>query len=557
MNFIPHTPRWLLAAAAAVALLTACGGGGLGSGGTGAAAYGTAIGTVEGFGSIFIGGERCDDLRARVSYDTVTGGPEPANPDIRLGQRIEADLDTGASTCRILAARIAPEIVGVVDSVTPLTVAGTPVLVNADPALGPVTVFDGYDSAADIQAGDRVEVHGKAVPSAGSGVAVRATRIERKPSSDTWVRVAGVVANLTSTQFTLGGLTVLYDANTTIVPAGATLRDGLTIAMWSAGPVVNNTATARFIRVLRRQFVNGQNVRLAGPVSGCGSTSPCTEPVIDGVTVQITADTNFLRGTPADVIDGVALGVGGTFDAGSGKLVANNVIVRRADPDRGLVTLIGTVSEYAVAGSETHFRVRGVPVTTDNNTTVQAGCTVDDGKVVAIAGQIEGASVRASRVACTPLAVGVVVDAYGRINNLDPANKTFQLASGPLFSLATLEWDDNTIFNNGLTAATLANDQYVLLRGEFLGNGRFLLKRVILDETRPTSPTGGLVFGTLGIANRVTPTSLYVNGIPMTIVPGTTSLPGPISNGMVVRAWFYRDIPNGRWVALRVRQVVW
>jgi len=211
--------RWLTAAfsAALALLLAACGGGGgIGSGGTGAAA----MGTVDGFGSIFIGGERCDDIGARIEYDTVAGGPEPAQAEVKLGMRVEADLDGASSACKILVARIAPEVVGVVSATSPLTVAGAQVLVNTDPLLGPVTVFDGYDSAADIALGDRVEVHGKAVAVSG-GVAIRATRIERKPTTDTWVRVAGVISNLNATTqtFTLGGLTVSYSVATTIVPA--------------------------------------------------------------------------------------------------------------------------------------------------------------------------------------------------------------------------------------------------------------------------------------------------------------------------------------------------
>src|SRR5262245_41192806 len=76
---------------AALVLLPGCGGGGggIGSGGTGAAT----MGTVDGFGSIFIGGERCDDVGARIEFDTVAGGPEPAQAEVKLGQRVEADLD--------------------------------------------------------------------------------------------------------------------------------------------------------------------------------------------------------------------------------------------------------------------------------------------------------------------------------------------------------------------------------------------------------------------------------------------------------------------------------
>jgi len=539
----------LAGSSAALALLLAGCGGGIGSGGTGSA---MALGTVDGFGSIFIGGERCDDVGARFTYDTVPGGPEPAVADIKLGQRVEAELDGASAACKILVARISPELVGVVSATSPLTVAGAQVLVNADPLLGPVTVFDGYDSAADIEVGDRIEVHGKAVAASG-GVAVRATRIERKPSTDTWVRVAGVIRNLDTAAltFSLGGLTVHYTSGTTIFPSGVTLDNGQTVAMWSVGSVSGNAVDARFIRVLRRSFANQTAVRLEGPVSGCNGANPCSEPVIDGVPVQITAATTFTWGRASDVIDGRTMHVRGSFDAASGKLVATAVAVRRFDPNVGVVTLLGTVSEFASAGSETHFRVRGVPVTTDGSTNL--GCVIDDGKLVAVAGHIVGSSVLATRIDCPALAVGTVVDAYGAIQALDAMAQSFRLNLGPVASLATLEWDDHTVFGNGITPANIANGQYVGVRGVYLGGGRFLLLRVILDDTPPTAPTGGVVFRTFGIAHDITTTSLVAGGIPMAIVPGVTTLQPGVDNGTVVRAWFYRDVPNQRWVALLVR----
>jgi hypothetical protein len=444
--------------------------------------------------------------------------------------------------------------VGIVSATSPLTVAGAQVLVNSDPLVGPVTVFDGYDSAADIQLGDRIEVHGKAVAVSG-GVAVRATRIERKPSTDIWVRVAGVVQNLDASalNFRLGALTVHYGLNTTILPANLALANGQTVVMWSLGPVTNNTVDARFIRVLRRNFPNRSAVRIEGPVSGCGSTSPCTQFVIDGVSVVINAATQFTIGTPGDVTDGRTLHVRGTFDAANGVLVASAVAVRQRDPNAGVITLIGTVSEFASAGGETDFRVRGVPVSTDTNTVIQAGCTVDDGRLVGVLGHIVGSSVLATRIDCLAApAVGTVVDAYGAVQNLDAAANTFKLTLGPVLSNATLEWDDHTVFGNGLSAATLANGQFVGVRAVFVGNGRFLLLRVILDDTPPASPTGGLVFGTFGIAHDITASGLVVGRIPMAIT-GNTVIRAGVGNGVVVRAWFYRDLINQRWVALLVR----
>ncbi len=551
---IHHTRRLMLAAATAASLLAACGGSdGLGSGGTGAA-----LGTVDGFGSIFIGGERCDHVGARVVWDTFTNGPEEAaepNPDVKLGQRVEVDLDGGAVGCRILAARITPEVIGVVESTSPLVVAGATVLVNADPAVGPVTVFDGYDSAADISAGDRVEVHGKAVPD-GAGVAIQATRIERKPSDPSWVRVAGVISNLDASAgtFDLGRLTVHYGSGTTIVPTGFDLRNGLTIAMWSVGAVYgNNDVDARYIRVLRRQFADQQAVRVQGPVRGCNGANPCTEFSVDGIDVLVTNDTVF-RGsaTVADIADGKTVHVRGAFDAASGKLVARAVAVRAASD--GVITLLGSVSDFTDDGTTRTFRVRGVPVSTDGSTTYGAACTVADDRIVAVAGQIVGSTVVADRIECPSLAVGTIVDAYGPISQLDAAAKSFHITTRPLLGAATLHWDDNTVFSNGASPGSLGNGDYVAVRGVYMGPGNgFLLLRVVKDQTPPTSP-GGLLFSAVGIAHHVTGASMWVNRVPMVIAPASVVDAGVV-NGAVVRAWVYRN--NGAWEVIKAYPVSW
>jgi hypothetical protein len=168
-------------------------------------------------------------------------------------------------------------------------------------------------------------------------------------------------------------------------------------------------------------------------------------------------------------------------------------------------------------------------------------------------GRISGASVRATLVTCPALAVGTVVDVYAQITDLDSTARTFRLAGvGPLLSLVTLHYGDVTAFY-GFGSTALANGQFVALRAVYRGPGDgFLATRVVLDDTPPAAPGGGLVFRTIGIARQIVPgTSLRVGLIPMTINGGTVIDPG-VGAGVVVRAWFYRDVPNARWVALRV-----
>jgi hypothetical protein len=545
-----HWKGALSTAIVAATLLAACGGGGIGSGGTGSApGSGVAVGTVGGFGSIFVGGVRCDDTHAKVAWNTVAGGPESADPEVKLGQRIEITFDAASQTCKVLQALIEPELIGVVSSVAPLTVAGQQVLINGDATLAPPTVFDGYDDASGIQVGDRVEVHGKPV-AAGGSLAIQATRIERKPAIDTWVRAKGVVQNLGATQFTLGGLTVKLDTNTRLDPAALVLANDQTVVVWSTGAVASDgSVTARFVRLARRDLADQQVVRIEGPVSGC-TASPCTLPIIDGLTVDL-ANASFLNGSAADVANGIAMRVEGIYDSTASHLVATRASMRMRDLTAGDVTLIGLVSDYV---SATDFTVRGVPVTTDANTVVGAGCTIGAGQIVGIKGQISQSRVVASKVDCLTLVDGLTLDIFGALLNLDTVARTFNLSEGPYRNL-TLTWDDDTVFGAGLTPATLGNGQRVGLRAVLTGS-KLLVKRIIGDEV-PVAPAGVVLFGNFGIAHDVTAGSLAVRTIQMAIVPGTTTLIGNVANGTPVRTWFYRTGLLQPWIALQVKEVVW
>ena len=547
-----HTCKGALSTALlAASLLAACGGGGIGSGGTGNAQSGVAFGTVGGFGSIFVGGIRCDDTRAKVAWDTVTGGPEAANPEVKLGQHIAITFDGASPSCKVLQALVDPELIGVVSSTAPLTVAGQQVLINSDASLAPPTVLDGFADAAAIQVGDRVEVHGKPVM-AGATLVIQATRIERKPALDTWVRAKGVVKNLANGQFTICGLSVNTDANTRLDPAGLVLANDQTVVVWSTGAVAQDgSVTALAVRLARHDLANAQVVRIEGPVSGC-TASPCTMPTIDGLTVDL-AGAAFINGTASDVANGVAMRVEGSYDSANSRLVATRASVRLRDLSAGDVTLIGLVSDFVSASD---FTVRGVPVATDANTVIGAGCTspIAGGQIVGIKGRIEQSRVLATRVDCLPLVDGLTLDIFGGVLNVDPTARTFNLSEGPYKTLP-LTWDDDTVFGGGLTAATLANGQRVGLRAVLTG-GTLLVKRIMADEMPAVVPPGVTLFGNFGIAHDVTAGSLSVRTIQMAIVPSTTLI-GNVANGSPVRTWFFRTGPAQPWQALQVKEIVW
>ncbi len=542
-----------LALLASAALMAACGGGGggIGSGGTGNSnptpGNGLAVGTVEGFGSIFVGGVRCDDTRAKVGYSTGSGAPDAGTPDVKLGQHVEIVFDPASASCRILQAYVDPDIVGLVSSVSPLVVAGQAVLVNTDAALAPPTVFEGVADASALKVGDRVEVHGSALAAGG----LQASRIERKPATDTWVRVKGTIAGLSASQFALGGLTVKRDGGTTIDPAGSTLADGQTVVVWSTGAVAGDgSVTARAIRLAQRSLADGQAVRIEGPVSGC-SASPCGTPLVDGLAVDLDG-ASFSAGVAADVANGVALRVEGTWDAAKGHVAATKAAVRQHDSTAGEVTLIGLVADYV---SGTDFTVRGVSVGTGGGTTVAAGCTVAPGQIVGVKGHVESSRVMATRIDCLALTDGTTLDIFGGLLNVDTTAKTFNLTEGA-YKDYTLTWDDDSVFGNGLTGATLSSGLRVGLRA-VLTDGRLLVKRMVADPVPTNLPPGVQIFGNHGIAHDVSATSLTVGTITMNLVPGTSTVNGTVVDGTQVRTWFYRTSGSAPWTALQVNQIVW
>ena len=545
---------------AGAAVLAACGGGGggdastsggIGSGGTGnSPSSGVASGTVGGFGSIFVGGVRCDDTRAKLAINTAAGTAETGTPDVKLGQSVLITFDPASSSCKVLQALVDPEIVGVISSLSPLTVAGQRVLVNTDATVAPPTVLDGYADSSGLKLGDRVEVHGKAVTSAGTA-AVLASRIERKPASDTWVRAKGVVAGLTATQFTIGNLTVKRDSTTRLDPASLTLANGQTLVVWSNAAVAGDgSVTASVIRLANLALEDRQDVRIEGPVAGC-TAAPCSQPVIDGLAVDLSAAT-FVNGTLADVANGVAMRGEGRYDAAHSRLVASKASVRLRDASAADVTLIGMVSDFVSASD---FSVRGVPVTTNGSTTLATGCTVAPGTIVAITGTASGAQVLARSVSCPALSDGITLDVFGALVNVDTTARTFTLSEGA-YAGYTLSWDADTVFGSGLAGATLTSGLRVGLRAvvvDLVGR-KLLVKRLIADPV-PVGPGGVQLFGNFGLARDVTAGSLTVGRIQMAIVPGTTNIDSGIVDGTPVRTWFYRS--GLSWVALKVAKVSW
>ena len=536
----PLRHRWRhgLAAASAALVLTACGGGGDTSGSAGP--DGAAVGTVTGFGSIIVDGVRYDDRQARVGIDTVAGAPDDAgSADIKLGQRVELRYQGLEDNSRADAVTISAEIVGPVSAVSPdLVVAGQTIKVNTDPAAGPVTVFDGYASAADIQVGHRIEVHGTALDAS----IVLATRIERKPSLATWVRVTGNLGNLAGdgSSFTLGGLTVLVNTATRISPAGATLENGKRVTVWSATAPSAGTITAAFIRIKQPLPDALRQMRLAGAISDC--TPPCAASFkVGGLTID-ASNARFGNGTAADLANGRWVELRGRIAVTSGVFIASEVRFRRGDDERPDVRLIGAVTDFIDMGN---FMVRGVAVGTDVSTRFGPLCPspLANGTLVAIWGSIAEAKVLAKRIECFSATDGVTLEGKGTVATVDAANRTFTLG-GSLLGNLTLRWTDTTGFDDGLSAADILPGVRVKVRG-FVEGGVMTVTRIRFEDdfVFPSPGPGIALFETEGIASGVSTNGLTVNGVAISI-NGLTVIDlrdGPLVDGAKVKVVFVKE----------------
>jgi hypothetical protein len=401
MSSIPRQLA-LLTIAAAAALVAACGGddGGSESGvGTGGSGY--AVGTVTGFGSVIIDGRAWNDSGARVQVENnpATG---PVATTARLGQRVQIEYETepDAKVVEIGAAAIGT-VQAVDTSVTPplLRVAGQIVQLNFDFDAGPVTLFEGYASAAAISPGDIVEVHGTPVPT-GASYVLQASRIEKLTALPAGlVRVQNVVQqfNAAARTMRLGDITV-STAAASVLPTGATIANGRTVTVWARPPAGAGTILAAdFVRV-RDLSANTKPSDLSGTVTSLDAAAR----TFDLAGVRVNAATAIVVPANLALANGNFVVVRGSFRS-DGSLIATQVRIRRKGTTPGFdyeVSLTGPISDFV---SLADFRVRGVRV--DASGATQRACAgnnviIGNGLNVEIGGAIVGDKVVADLLFC-------------------------------------------------------------------------------------------------------------------------------------------------------------
>ncbi len=467
-----NATSWLARAAACAAVvglvLAGCGGG-VGSGGTGMAS-GLTEGTVNGFGSVFVDGDRFDDSDVATYAETAPG--VATQTSARLGARVEVESDKG----KALRLRVEASVIGAVEALRAdgFSVLGQAVRVNGNAALGPVTQFGGgYGGLAAVNAGDAVEVHAFVLRTA-TGFELQATRVERLAALPEFLKVSGLVSGSGPSGFQLGTLRVLT-GGADLLPAGAALADGQMVSVLA--PAASLVAPDAGLQIHAAQV----RIRVLGAAGDEVATSGVVGLLdlaggsFDLGGLRVDYRQASVRPEPGALAAGRYVQVRGTL-ALDGTLKADTVRIRDGNSDAE-AELKGNVVGLDAAG--VHFEVRGVSVDASNAKfeDCPAG-KLAEGLFVEIEGRLGATGVIAKSVKCEDAPADATVERKGTAGGVDLAAQRFVLT---LSGGATLNvsWSDLTFFED-VTPATLAGQQ-IEVEGKLV-DGVLVAKKIQVES---------------------------------------------------------------------------
>jgi len=440
--FLTKFSRSTIASGCALLVLTACGGGSgsssntSGSGNSGATGTATISGTVTGFGSVIVDGQRIDNRGIAAAREFDDGSIRVVA--LKLGQHVEVEHDGNLVARKIL---VSAEIEGAVTAVNIATgtvnVLGQTISINTDPALGPVTLFDApYTSLANVAVADIVEIYALIKTDAAGKVTFQATRIEKKVAEEE-NRVKGFVSDLSpgATTFKIGDLTVDY-SSARLQPSGVLLANGSEVKVTLPARTVATGAAVKalVVKVKNRKIESeGKIAELGGAIS---SFDPAAKTMrINGVLVDLASASFKQNGRSiADLRTGVYVVVKGTYvSTNTGAVLsASTVVIRGVDQEKeNEVEIHGTILNFKSAAD---FTLRGVRINA-------SGARIDDscGSSVRLADDLQISAkgnlqpsgvVLVKKIECETVQEGQShVEREGVAGRIDAAASTFSLTT--------------------------------------------------------------------------------------------------------------------------------
>lgn len=453
-----------------LAVMQGCGGG-VGSGGTGMN-EGVAQGTVNGFGSVIVDGDRFDDSLVPTLEENEPG--VQTQTESRLGERVELEYDAAGVARRVM---VKSALVGAVDAVSApagFSVLGQPVAVNTDARRGPVTQYaGGYSGIASVLAGDAVEVHGFIVRSA-AGFSIQATRVEKRKALPSYLKLSGLASDVGPAQFRLGTL-VIGTSMASVLPDGRSLADGQVVSVLAAADSLQANAAAparvRAAQVrIRTVGAVGAEVVVSGVISA--SDLPGFSFDLDGSRVSYAGALVSPAGSV--LLDGLYVQVRGVVtDEGA---ISATAVKLRDGRNGAEAELKGTVDAYDAATKR--FVVRGVAVDASRAQIESCpGGALADGQFVEVEGSLDATTVIAKSVHCEVEPGDATIERKGVAGSVDTVGLVFVLQPATGTPL-NVRWTSNTYFKN-VTVATL-DGQRVEVEGKLV-DGVLVAQKVSVE----------------------------------------------------------------------------
>src|SRR5882762_1995971 len=342
-----------LAAAGALAVLVACGGGSTGSMSQAGMQPVVTMGTITAFGSVYVNGVRYDVSRATLKKNDTT----VAQTGLAVGEvalvRGREDTQTGQGEAD--SVDVEDSVVGPITTINPLTVLGQTISVTANTSFGPgITPAD----LTGLKMGDSVEVSG--LP--GTDGVIMATRIGRADSNEP-LQVMGTAGTVDSAAHTLMINALMVDfsaANLSGFASGGPAAGDLVIARGTTFDPMAMKLIATAVRLAEtdRDEQSAGGMEEEGLITRFASAMDFD---VAGAKVTTTSSTVFKNGTAADLAVNVRVEVRGTLDANK-VLTADVVEIEHI----AVIGLAATVS--GVDTTMNTLTVLGVTISVDTNT---------------------------------------------------------------------------------------------------------------------------------------------------------------------------------------------
>jgi len=399
----------------------------------------TSVGTITGFGSVFVNGVEYETDTANVDAGDNENATED---DLEIGMlvTIQGSINADEVTGDAIYIEYSEDIKGYVQAID--VNAGNLVIMGQEVTTDELTVYDDV-TLETLLLGDFVEVSGLTT---GSGVLL-ATRIEKETATvNPVIKVKGVVSDLDTLNatFSLGHLIVDYSSAEIDLGEEAILVDGVSVKVKGSqtGEDMPLLATKIEIRDKEYKAEEGHSLELDGVIDSFVSVTSFT---VNGQSITTNDATEYEHGNSSFLVLGERVKVKGALNS-EGQLVADEIEfhqdsdyevegkVEAVNLEAKTVTVLGVtfvVNEQTQIDDDTASDIRFFNIT-----------DISEGDFVEIKGFDNNGVLIATKLEREEGDINDEVEFRGLATDINAVAFTFNLSSVVIYTSSATEFED-------------------------------------------------------------------------------------------------------------------